>query len=217
MIRKLVDLWGCLRKNKMGFVITLLTALGGFMWIVAAILVLSAVGMVFGFLWFKRNPIRVIVLHKRADQNPLIVFDRCGRMKDKDGEEWYKLFFAKKKFDIPDTKFLYSGRGILNKQVLVLWEENGKYTPVEASFAEGFHLRPIDKGIEDGRQFLSLKLDQIHDTTSWLERNKGFVVTLAGVFIVIVVVIVLATKGGELKGMFGGIMGSLAPFMFRKK
>ncbi len=198
----------------MSFVGGLVQGLGSMMWIVAILLVAICALMMLGMLFYKRYPIRVMVLQERGDKIPLMVMDRCGRVKDKDGTEWYKLFFAKQKIDVPDSKFLYPGRGLLNKQVLLLWEVNGRYLPVEADFTTGFHMKPIDTELERKRIALDIKIKAIHDTSSWLERNKGFVVTMAGVFIVLVIMIVLATQGKELKGMLGGIMGGLAPLMF---
>ena len=118
------------------------------------ILISLMITLVFGggvmgtFMFIKKYPIRVIVLHKRAGREPLISYDRTGRIKDKDGVEHYKLFFTKDLIDVVESKYLYAGKGPINKTTLCLYEENKRYTPVELSFSDRIELKPINSVLE---------------------------------------------------------------------
>ena len=197
----------------MGFVLALVGILGGFMWVLSMVLMLIAVCMFFGLMFWKKYQTRVIIRQTRADNFPLYKMDRGGLHKDKNGTKQFRLYFSKKNIEIPDDKYFYKG-SILNPKVLYLKEENGRFTPmIDGYDNNGINLKPIDTNVERKRLSLERILKAKHDTMSNWEKNKGVIITAAACMIVVGILIVILTNKDKLKGVGGGLFG-FAPVLF---
>lgn len=179
------------------------------MYIVWGELILVLVGSLI-WLWFRKYRYRVIVIRKRAG-SPVWYFDRGYRYTRKSGNETLKLWKSRVTREnpimFPDSKYINTGTSWINKFVIFLFEDSGRYTPIEPSYAELLMLKPIPHSMEMDRVALK-ELEKVwHDTRSPMEKAKPFVIG-AGILFFIVILIILMSKGqdiwSQITGLFSG-------------
>lgn len=175
------------------------------------------------YIFYRVYPYRCIIEHKRAGKDPVLGYDRAGRIKTKSGAEVFRLYSSRhagKRIDImpPNSEFIITGKGFFNKMTLPLFEDSGNYVPMKMDFGESYvKMKPIPHRTELDRIAMHHQANVWHDTRSGFEKAKPLIIG-AGVFIVIVFLVIILSRKPQIFQDFGSIFGQLIPitFMFKQ-
>lgn len=198
----------------MSIVLSILQATLPIMRYIAVVSVIAAAASVIAWRFVTIYPYRVVIAHRRAGKDPILSFDRAGRYKMQSGVEVFRLWrekIGRKKVEImpPDSKYIYGGKSMfINRMILPLYEDSGRYYPANISFEKDhFTIKPIPHSMELDRIALHNQIEAWHDTRSGFEKMRPLLIG-AGLIAIIFLIIILASKGGDIfagiKGAFGG-------------
>lgn len=157
----------------------------GYWGILIVLCIVLFFGLGFAYIWYKKYNRIVVVKKMVSDGKKKVMFDKCRYLKDKEGVEWFKFLYLRKKVRLPPSEaieIMASGKEFLECYLT----ETGEISWAKDNTKE---LKGIEPFTTEDRQVLQYQFYKAHleGGVNW----KDLIIPIVGIMALVIIIVCL--------------------------